>query len=287
MTHRSPIDDAGRAAALEPTVTVPAAQVPHGGRRIRPGTMRTVAALILREMSTRYGRTPGGYLWAILEPLGAVLILSFGFALLLRTPSLGNSFLLFYASGFLPFNLYMVITNMVARSLLFSRPLLAYPAVTWLDAILARFLLNTLTGLLVSYLLFAGILIFTDARVVIDIGPLVGAMLLAALLGLGVGALNCLLMGLYPTWEMFWGIVTRPLFLASGVIFIYEDLPAGAQNVLWYNPLMHVTGLMRTGLYPMYNPEYLSWVYVLGCALAPLMMGLLLLRRHYKTILNI
>lgn len=38
-----------------------------------------VAALVLREMSTRYARTPGGYLWAIPEPLGLIVILGLVF----------------------------------------------------------------------------------------------------------------------------------------------------------------------------------------------------------------
>lgn len=252
----------------------------------RPDPLRTVVALILREMSTRYGRTPGGYIWAVLEPLAAIVLLAFGFSLLLRSPSLGNSFLLFYATGFLPFNLYRSVSAMVAKSLAFSKPLLAYPAVSWLDALLARFLLNTLTGVLVAYLLLVGILAFTEARAVLDLGPILAAMGLAALLGLGVGTLNCYLQGVFPAWEIVWSIVTRPLFIASGVIFVYEDLPPAAQAVLWYNPLIHVLGYMRTGFYPMYTAPYVSPVYVLVCALLPLMMGLLLLRRSYRDIVN-
>ncbi|WP_311200115.1 hypothetical protein [Phaeobacter inhibens] len=65
---------------------------PHHRHRRSMATLRTVAALVLREMSTRYGRTPGGYLWGILEPLAAILFLSLGFSLVIRTPSLGTSF---------------------------------------------------------------------------------------------------------------------------------------------------------------------------------------------------
>lgn len=57
-------------------------------------SMRSVSALMLREMSTRYGRTPGGYIWAILEPLGMIIILGLAFALLVRVPAMGTSFLL-------------------------------------------------------------------------------------------------------------------------------------------------------------------------------------------------
>lgn len=250
------------------------------------GFLRATVALILREMSTRYGRTPGGYIWALLEPLGVIVILSIAFALMLRTPSLGSSFLLFYASGYLPFTLFLSVSGAVAQALNFSKPLLAYPSVTWLDAIVARFALNTLTSALVSYILLTGILVTADTRAVLDLPPMILAMSLSALLALGIGTMNCLLISLFPTWGMIWRIATRPLFLMSGIFFTYEDMPQVAQEILWYNPLLHLTGLMRTGIYPMYHPQYISLSYVLVVTFVLLVMGLLLLRRYHLHLLS-
>jgi capsular polysaccharide transport system permease protein len=280
--------------AVSPAAPPPAAAIPqalspsvnpHRNRR-RLATLRTVAALVLREMSTRYGRTPGGYVWSILEPLAAILFLSVGFSLVIRTPSLGTSFLLFYASGFLPFNLYQTLSATVARALNYSRPLLRYPAVTWLDAILARFVLNSLTGIVITALLITGILSVIDSRTLTDLPPIVEAISLAMVLGLGVGCMNAVLMGLFPLWDVAWSIITRPLFLASGVIYIYEDLPPVAQDIMWYNPLIHITGLMRTGFYPTYNAAYVSHAYVLLLGLGLVAMGLILMRRYHRVILN-
>ncbi|KIC18753.1 MULTISPECIES: ABC transporter permease [unclassified Leisingera] len=264
----------------------PPAQRPGTGRARSFAALRTIAALMLREMSTRYGRTPGGYLWAVLEPLAAILFLSVGFSLVIRNPSLGTSFLLFYATGFLPFNLYQSVSNTVARALSYSRPLLRYPAVTWIDALLARFLLNSLTGILVTLLLTGAVLAVIDSRAVLDLPPAVLAMFLAMILGLGVGALNCVLSGLFPLWEVAWSILTRPLFIASGILFIYEDLPPLAQDILWFNPLIHITGLMRTGFYPTYTASYASVPFVLLSSLGLLALGLVLTGRYHRDILN-
>ncbi len=271
-------------AALPPPAP-PAPPPAQAGPRRFP-TARTVLALVLREMSTRYGRTPGGYAWAVLEPLGAILVLSTAFALVLRTPALGTSFILFYATGYMPFSLYQVLSNTVARAVNFSKPLLKYPAVTWLDAVLARFLLNSLTGILVTILLLTGILAAIDNRTILDLPPVVEAMALAMLLGLGMGVLNCALMGLFPIWEVIWSITTRPLFIASGVIFLYDTLPPLAKDVLWYNPLIHIIGLLRTGFYSTYPAAYVNHVYVLGVSLALLAMGLILMGRYHRDILN-
>ena len=262
----------------------PAAR-PVGARRSFAAG-RAIAALMIREMSSRYGRSPGGYVWALLEPIGGILVLSVGFSLLLRSPPIGNSFILFFATGLLPFQLYQTLSNMVARSIRFSRALLMYPAVTWADAVLARFLLNMLTGFLVMVLVFALLLTVLDTHVALDATMILRGAALAVLVGGGIGVLNCAIMGLLPIWEQIWAIATRPLFIISGVLFLYDDMPRFAQDILWWNPLIHVTGMMRAGFYPNYNGAYLSAVYPAAVGLATLFFGVLLMSRYHREILN-
>jgi len=263
----------------------PAPRPAMPGRR-RFAALRTVVALMLREMSTRYGNTPGGYLWAVVEPLAAIVVLSIGFSLIMRSPSLGTTFILFYATGYLPFDLFQSLSKKIGNAINFSRPLLKYPAVTWVDAVLARFLLNSLTAILVTILLLAGILILTENRAALDLPPVLLAMAEAMLLGLAVGTLNCALIGLFPIWDIAWTIITRPLFLASGIFYLYEDLPPLAQDILWFNPLIHIIGRMRMGFYPTYAPQYIDGTFVFGVSLALLAMGLILLGRYHRDILN-
>ena len=93
-------------------------------------TGRAVMALILREMATSYGRSPGGYAWAVLEPLAGIAPLTVVLSVAFHAPPLGSSFALFYATGLVPFLFYNEISTKVAQSINFSRPLLAYPSVT-------------------------------------------------------------------------------------------------------------------------------------------------------------
>lgn len=250
---------------------------------------RTIMALLLREMSTTYGRSPGGYLWTILVPVGGIAMLTLVLAagLRIRNPSLGINFPLFYATGLLPLMLYQRTSTAVAAALRYSRALLFYPGVTFVDAIAARFLVQVLTNATVMYVVLGGILLLFDTRAIVDLPPVLLAFCLAALLGVGIGSLNAYLFPTFPLWEQVWSILTFPLFLLSGVIFIYEDLPQVGQQVLWYNPLIHISGLMRTGFYPVYHPSYIEPLYVLGFGLIPLVLGLMLLRRHHTRIMNL
>lgn len=247
---------------------------------------RTVVALMLREMATTYGRSAGGYIWAILEPVLGVALLSVIFSMALRNPGLGSNFPLFYATGFLPFAMFNDISNKVATSIRFSRPFLAYPSVTFIDTMVARVVLNALTHATVMCIVITGIFIIFRIPVVVDMVSVFEALLMTTMLGVGVGTLNCYLLTSFPIWERTWQIATRPLFLMSGVFFLFDMMPAKAQDFLWYNPLVHCIGMLRRGIYPTYEASYVSQLYVYAVAITLLLFGLLLLARNHRDLLE-
>jgi capsular polysaccharide transport system permease protein len=254
---------------------------------VRPfASIRTITALILREMATTYGRSPGGYFWAVLEPVAGIALLSFLFSFALVHPALGTNFQLFYATGLVPLTMFVSISSKIGQALIFSRPLMAYPSVTFMDAILARFILNTLTQVMVAYIIFAGIFVIFDTKVIIKLPYIAAALGLTAILALGIGTLNCFLFTRYPVWQQAWSIVTRPLFIISCVFMIYDGMPRLAQEWLWYNPIVHLVGLTRHGFYSTYHATYVSVGFVLAVSGICMVFGLLLLRRHQYTLLQ-
>ncbi|TNF23481.1 MAG: sugar ABC transporter permease [Rhodobacteraceae bacterium] len=271
-------------ASPDPAIVQP--RSPLGPPRSSGSTGRVVGALILREMSTTYGRSPGGYIWAILEPVGMIAILAAGLSILFRAPSLGTNFLLFYAAGLLPLRFFQNLSQSAGMAIQFNRALMAYPRVTYVDTILARVILAILTQTMVVLIIFGGIFLTQDIRENVDLAPVIEGFLLAITLGVGLGTFNCFMFLRFALWKSLWGIVTRPLMLISGVFYIYEDLPRIGQDILWYNPLMHITGIVRSGIYSTYDPTYVSWVYVLLFGLIPMIFGTLLLWRYGRDILQ-
>lgn len=261
----------------------PQAARPHAAPRM--ASVRTILALMLREMATTYGRSPGGSIWVILEPVGGIAMMSVVFSALVQAPPLGVFFPVFYATGMLPFALYGTIQSKVSNALMFSRPLLGFPRVTFLDAILARFALNMMTEAMVAYIVFGGLLTIYDDHVAPDLPVIALSLMLSGLVGLGVGLLNAFLFARFNVWQRGWSILTRPLFLMSCVFFLFANLPEGFQSVLWYNPLVHVVGLMRHGFYPGYDSSYVSVGYVLLFSAATGLAGLILLRRYHRELL--
>jgi len=244
-------------------------------------------ALMLREMATSYGRSAMGYLWAIIEPVAALTLMTLVFSIFLRAPALGTNFPLFFASGFLVFNIYSGVGNNVASAVRYSRPLLEYPAVTALDAVLARFLLNYLTHLMVIFIILTGIIVIYDLRLILDLQQLGLGLLMAGAFALGIGTFNCYLFIAYPSYVQVWAIVNRPMFIISGVFFLFDSVPQPFSDFLWYNPLVHIVGQTRAGLYATYSANYVSVAYVMGVSMLLFMIGVHLLRRYLRDAMNI
>lgn len=252
---------------------------------VRFAMLRTVLALVLREMSTTYGRSPGGYIWAVLQPIGTILILAVGFSLLLRAPSYGTSFLLFYATGILPLRMFQEVSTNVGGAITFNLALLGYPRVTLVDTVIARALLAILTQIMVATVILAGIYAYENIRESIDFGPVFLAFLLSAFLGFGFGVFNAYAFFSFPIWKSLWGVATRPLMLVSGVFYSYSDLPRAIQDILWFNPMIHAVGITRSGFYAAYNVSYTSVPYVLLIGFVPMFFGFLMLYRYGQSML--
>tara|TARA_R100001369_G_scaffold24472_2_gene44922 strand:- start:1631 stop:2437 length:807 start_codon:yes stop_codon:yes gene_type:complete len=255
--------------------------------RRRTGMPRTVTALLLREMSTTYGRSALGYLWAILEPVAGVALMSFVFSYAFNSPAIGTNFPLFFATGMLPFTAYTDGAQKISQALRFSRSLLFYPGVTFIDALLARFLMSFMTNIMIVVLVFTGIVVVFDLRLIIDIPAIILGFSMAFALGAGIGTLNCYLLMAFPIWERIWAVLNRPLFIVSCIFFLYDTIPMPYKDWLWWNPIIHIVGAVRRGIYATYDASYVSPLYVFSVSLVCMAAGLLLLRRHHKDLLNI
>ncbi|RVP15541.1 ABC transporter permease [Sinorhizobium meliloti] len=237
--------------------------------------IRVMAALIVREMSTRYGGKPGGYLWALVDPVAHVAFMTAIFQTIARAPAVGTSFPLFFASGYLPFTFYQAMQGYVAGTINANRALLNYPVVAPLDAVISRYIVQLMTTLLVSVLVFAFVAYEDHVSLHLDAANIIGACFVASLIGLGVGLVNSALFARSKLYEQVYGVVTRPMFLVSGVFFIPDALPKPFSTYLLWNPLVHIVMWFRTGVYGEYRAYGLDVLFLVKTAAVLLFAGLL------------
>lgn len=257
-----------------------------GDYGLRFQSIRVIFALLMREMTTTFGRSKLGYLWAILEPVGGIIVLTFGFSLLFKDPPIGDSFALFYATGFLPFACYTTTYAQLVSAVKANKPLLFYPAVTFIDVIMARIILVTLTQMTIFTIIFGGILALESTGAKLQIGLILLSMLSAVGVGVGVGIVNATLFEIVPSWQNIWSILNRPLFFLSCVFYAFDAMPEKMQKFLWWNPLVHVIGKMREGFYAGYEGGYISMLYVATFSLVLIVIGLINMRASNRFIIN-
>lgn len=246
--------------------------------------LRVTAALIVREMSTRYGSKPGGYLWAIFDPVAHVAMMTIIFQVFARMPALGLSFPLFFASGYLPLTFYQRMSSFMAGTMKANKALLSYPVVSPFDAIVSRFTLQLMTDALVSVLILFLIIEFAGVSQPMDLAGMVEAAAAGAILGLGIGTINIVMFARSALYEQIFGIINRPIFMISGVFFLPENLPSPFRDYILYSPLVHIIMWFRSSIYPEYRAAGLDRGYALEFAIVCIALGLVLLTTSMRQI---
>lgn len=245
---------------------------------------RVVAALIVREMSTRFGGRPGGYIWALLEPAAYIGLLTIIFGGISHTPALGTSFPLFFATGFLAFQFYNGTASYVMGAVASNKAMLQYPNVAPFDTVVARFLLQSATMTIVAIVVLTTIEETSLDAIQVNWVHVINAIGAASLLGIGISLVNIVLFIRYRLYESIYGILARPLFMLTGVFYVPEMLPSPFRNILLLNPLVHVVTEFRRGFYPEYRAIGLdmNYVYTFGSIL--FMAGLTIFTFGRKTL---
>lgn len=242
-----------------------------------------VWALMMREVMTRFGRHKLGYLWAFLEPVVHIAVW-FVIRLIIRDRggAADMSPWLFLSTGIMPFMMFWGMSGYVGGSISANRGLLAFPPVKPLDAMISRFLLELAILLVVSVALFGGMVAFGVAGWPDSISTLASAGGGMMLMGMGFGMCRAIGAAFFPAVTHFNMVITRTLYLSSGLMFDPEKLPPDIQYWLSWNPCLHGIQLFRHGYSELYVTTLASPVYLYGWALSLLALGLFLERatRH-------
>jgi capsular polysaccharide transport system permease protein len=240
---------------------------------------RVIGALVLRETRTRFGQSKLGYLWALVEPVMHVAVLALLYQAIMRQPLVGTSISLFFLSGLIPYFLFQKTAQQVGGAINANRALLHLALVKHLDVIIARALLELATTLIVLTILMMFLYALDQfGNTLIDVFALGKALTVAWLIGVGVGIFNAVLNTLVKSWNTIFGIVTRPLYLLSGVFFLAERLPPAYLSIVSWNPMLHAVEYFRSGIYPGYGRGFIDMGYLMAWAIIPVALGLAFLR---------
>jgi capsular polysaccharide transport system permease protein len=247
---------------------------------------RVIAALVLRDFRTRIIGHKFGMMSALTEPMMFAVMISIAMTFITKTPPIGNSFLLFYATGMITFNAFRRPSRSIKSASRRYRKCLYLPIVRPVDPFVATMVVEMFLYLSVYFAFFCGYFTIFGDGLPHDWFMTFMPIVVNSFLALGVGMINVSICAYFPPWDKFYSILTMPLMLASGTIHIMDELPSTVRNVLWYNPLAHSVVASRNGFFDVYESSFFDPAYYLGCTAGVLLVGLLAERFARKRILQ-
>jgi capsular polysaccharide transport system permease protein len=241
-----------------------------------------VYALLLREISSRFGKSRVGFMWVLMEPIAHLVfpIAVFGFMLERALP--GVEYPVFLTYGFLPFLLFKTICLQTMDGTRANRGLLSYRQVLLMDVFIAKALTHCAVSAIVFAIVLGGLAVLG-----FDVLPrlpieLFGVLALTAALAFGLGMLFAALGSVSPDLKSVVRLIFLPLYILSGILFPISRFPEEWLKWLALNPVLHLVELSRYAALADYEllPQ-LGATYPLGLALAGVFMGLALYRLRW------
>ncbi|MGU3422866.1 ABC transporter permease [Methylobacterium sp. D54C] len=239
--------------------------------------LHVLHALILRDMRTRFGASIWGYGVVVLWPCVHVFVLIAIYTFQKLAAPLGDNRALFFATGAVPVLVFQYISREVMKAVIMNRPLTYYPQVKLFDVILARILVEIVTG-------FLALLVVCSILVVIGTNPIPAdpftamcGYLAAIVLGIGIGTINVAIIGFFPGWLIGYALFSIILYVSSGVMFLPSYMPDKVYYWMKYNPAMQLAEWVRSAYYP-YAGIQVDYLYIIMFGLTCASIGLLLVK---------
>lgn len=236
---------------------------------------RVIGALVLRDFRTRILGHRFGIVMAIFEPMAFIFVISVAMSFITKQPRIGDSFILFFATGVIPFSAFRRGSRAVKQAQKKYKKCLYLPVVQPIDPLVAVMLVEMFLYLAVYFVFFMGHFAVFGYGIPHDWGLTFMPIVVNCLLGLGVGLINAAITSYFAPWDKIYSILTMPLMLASGAIHIVDELPTPIVNILYYNPLAHSIVASRNGFYDTYESSFFDPEYYLGCTAAILFIGVM------------
>lgn len=243
---------------------------------------RSVMALFLREIKTRFGQYQLGYAWALIEPLGTISVLLLVFTTLGARGYSGITFPVFLATGVTINSLFVEISNRSIKAMEANSALFNYRPIRPIDTVIARTLLELVLHVTVFAVLAVGYIGFGGKLSIHNLPLLLMVFILMAVFSCGVGILFMLVTDAYEDASKVLPLLTRPLFFISGVFFSVNSVPRDYWPLLLWNPIFHGIELARGALAAGYSSSGVSLGYLAMSTLAMLTVALMFYTRRER-----
>ena len=240
--------------------------------------VRVIKALMIRELTTRFGRENIGFLWIMVEPLLFAVLVGLLWRAMKGPLEYGVDIITFVVSGYIPLVLFRSAVSRAVSSFTANGGLMYHRQVKILDLVLVRFLIE-LIGHMMAYLFIAIVLsVFGFFPWPYDLGYLMLGWFYYSIFTLAITLIVAPLSEMSEAVEKFIPVTTYLMVPFSGAFYLVGSLYPAAAAVVLYSPPVHGMEMMRYGIFgPSIDPQF-NFLYPLTFSLPCMAVGLLLCR---------
>lgn len=240
--------------------------------------VRVISALMIRELTTRFGRENIGFLWIMVEPLMFAIFVGLFWREFKGPYESGVNVVAFVVSGYIPLVFFRSTVSRAVSSFTANGSLMYHRQVKILDLILVRFLIEFI-GHLMAYLFIATTLFAIGVfPVPHDIGYIILGWLYYSMFTLAIALVVAPLSEMGELVEKFVPVTTYLMVPLSGAFYFASALTPKATAAVLYSPPVHGMEMMRYGVFgPSINPQY-DFLYPVSFCLPLILLGLILCR---------
>lgn len=239
---------------------------------------RIIWALLMRELSTRYGRNNIGFLWVICEPLvfaGAVSIL---WSVIKPAYEHGIRVVPFVVTGYMPLILVRQTVGFSVGVVRVNQALLYHRQITPLHLFVARFCIEAL-GITLAFVVIMMLLnlvgLMSPPK---NLLMLYGGWFLLAWMSFGVATITGALSEIFEFLERFVQVTTYILIPLSGAFYMAAWLPPKFREGVMILPFIHCFELIRGGCFGEFVTIYYNIPYAVAWAACLTLAGLVLVQ---------
>lgn len=240
--------------------------------------------LTSRDLRVRYTTSVLGYLWSVLDPLVMAVIYWFVFTRIADSTIGSEPYIVFLLAGLLPWMWFNGAVGDMTRAFIKDAKLVRstrIPRTVWVTRIVLSKGIEFLAAIPVI-VIFA---IIFGAQLTAGVLWLPLAILLQAVLTVGLGLIIAPLVVFFRDLERAVKLVLRFLFYASPIIYGLSDLPDGLDTWAAFNPLAGIISLYRASFFPDQVDAFAVTIAAV-MSLAFLAIGALVFRRMIRAVLK-
>ncbi len=235
-----------------------------------------IRQLIRRDLTTRYKRSVLGIFWTMLNPLGLMIIMTVVFQNFFHRQEFYSVYVL---TGLLTFTFFnqtstAIIKNLIWGTDLFQR--IYIPRSSFAIAAVGTAAIN----LLLSFvpLILVKLVIQSPISWQIVLFPIF--VLYLSCFSLGVGLIVSSLALYFNDIAELYQVLLTAWFYATPIIYPYDTLSKATQQILVFNPMLHIVELMRASFYYNRTPTVNEMLLVGAISSITLIVGWLLFSRQ-------